>query len=73
MKVRITFPQIVITATEVEMTEDEYIDLKEKCQEDQVDYVWNEVMTQDERDWIANKKLVYSAYDSDFCQIKKVS
>jgi len=72
MLVRISYPQIVIESKEVEMSEDELFELKEKSSSEQADFIY-EKLDENEQNWCNGKKFIQSALESDYCSIRKVS
>ncbi len=71
MKVKISFPQIVIESKEVEVSEEKYEELVNEDLKKQADFVWQN-MTEQEQDWSNGKKWIEDAMDVGYCKIARI-
>jgi len=68
--VKIIYPQIVFETKELEVTEDQKEEIGNFCEEEKVDFIWNN-LDDLEKNWIPDdKKGLESAVDCDYAKIK---
>lgn len=71
-KLRIKYPSISFEIKDIEVTEDRYEDIMNMCQEEQADFIMQEI-GDEESDWIPDgKKGLMSALDCDYANIKLI-